>query len=108
LFAVLTTFVGGDDEVAAATDAHVAFLQGLCRDGRVLLAGPSPQGGGGVILATGDDPEEVRRLFAEDPFLTERVAEYRYVAFTAKLAGPVLASFIGQAPAVSHDQAATA
>jgi uncharacterized protein YciI len=94
LFAVLTTFVGAEEEVAAVLDEHVGFLEELCRAGRVLVAGPSPQGGGGVILADGDDLDEIQRIFSADPFLTERVAEYRYVAFQPKLADQRFASLV--------------
>jgi uncharacterized protein YciI len=75
-------------------DAHVAFLEQLVDDGRIVLAGPDPRGGGGVILATGDDPDEVRRLFAPDPFLTEAVAEYRYACFEPKLASAAFAQLV--------------
>jgi uncharacterized protein YciI len=94
VFAVVTRFTASADAVAAVMDEHVAFLEALCREGRVLLAGPDPRGGGGVILASGDDLEEVRRLFAADPFLRDAVAEYLYAGFEPKLAGPALTELL--------------
>src|SRR6478752_6490198 len=49
-------------------DAHAAFIDALTEEGRVVLAGPFADWSGALLVVRGT-PEEVRDLFADDPFV---------------------------------------
>lgn len=48
---------------------HVAFLRELDRDGRLVLAGPFEDGGGGMIIIHAQSLREAQALAESDPFV---------------------------------------
>jgi uncharacterized protein len=52
------------------TRAHVAYLQKLLDEGKLVLAGPSLSPLFGVVVLEADDEDEARRLALADPFVS--------------------------------------
>lgn len=59
-----------DKERLAARPAHRDRLARLRAEGRLLAAGPWADDSGALLLFSGDDLDEVRRILAEDPYYT--------------------------------------
>jgi uncharacterized protein YciI len=46
---------------------HLGFLAGLHRDGKLVMAGPYRDAGGGVAVVQTNSPEEAQEIAASDP-----------------------------------------
>lgn len=99
---VLTiTYRKPEEEVRRTTAAHMEWLTRQYESGRVLLAGPQPDGAGGIIVTADLDDEQVRELVESDPWHKDGVAEYGVSAFTARVTAPgVVTTPPGAGPAV--------
>ncbi len=81
MFVVLITYTKAAEEVEAARPAHRTFLDQCVRSGHLVVSGPRKDRKGGVILVKGGSLEEVKALFAKDPFQTEGVGSYEFLEF---------------------------
>ncbi|BDI29217.1 hypothetical protein CCAX7_12680 [Capsulimonas corticalis] len=70
---------------------HSAWVKRHFAEGLFLFAGPKKSGLGGVILAKSIDRPTLDSILAEDPYITESVAEYQILEFDCKAAEPSLA-----------------
>lgn len=83
-------------EVDAHRDAHLEFMSGLVREGRVLLAGRRTPPEGSVVVFRGEDPEEVLALLDDDPYRAAGLVAYDAVGvFTPGVHAPALAAALG-------------
>jgi uncharacterized protein YciI len=80
---VLLTYIKPLSEVDALMGDHVAWLNEQYDAGRFLLSGRRIPRTGGVILARGDDEEEMAALAASDPFVSAGVATCEVIRFRA-------------------------
>ena len=55
--------------------AHLAGLEPLSREGRVLLAGPFTDQAGSLIVIEAESLEEAKRVAQEDPYTVHGVFE---------------------------------
>jgi uncharacterized protein YciI len=83
VFVVLLTYVRPLEEVDALMREHVAWLKGQYDAGRFLVSGRRIPRIGGVIVARGDDREEIEALAATDPFVRGGVATCEVIQFRA-------------------------
>jgi uncharacterized protein YciI len=83
MFVLLLTYVRPLDEVDALMREHVAWLNEHCDAGRFVVSGRRIPRTGGVIVARGDDREEIERIVASDPFVSGGVATCEVVRFRA-------------------------
>ena len=83
MFVLLLTYVKPLDEVDALMRAHVAWLDEHYAAGRFLVSGRRIPRTGGVIVARGDDRDEMEALAASDPFVAGGVATCEVVQFRA-------------------------
>jgi uncharacterized protein YciI len=83
VFVLLLTYVKPLPEVDALMREHVAWLEEQYAAGRFLVSGRRIPRTGGVILARGDDREEIEALVAEDPFVSGGVATCELIRFRA-------------------------
>lgn len=81
LFVLLLTFVKPLDEVDRLIIPHRSYLNRHFIAGHFLAAGRQQPPTGGVIIARAESREQVQAIIAEDPYLTEGVAEYHIVEF---------------------------
>ena len=99
MFVLLLTYTKPLAEVDALMREHVAWLKQQYADGRFLVSGRQIPRTGGVILARGDDREEIEALAATDPFVSGGVATCEVVEFRASQTAPGFAALLKVDPA---------
>lgn len=88
MFVLLLTYVRPLEEVDALMREHMAWLNEHYASGRFVVSGRRVPRTGGVILARGDDREEIERIAAADPFVAGGVATCEVVQFRASQTAP--------------------
>ena len=83
MFVLLLTYTKPLDEVDALMRQHMAWLDEHYAAGRFVVSGRRIPRTGGVILARGDDREEIAAIAASDPFVSGGVATCEVVQFRA-------------------------
>ena len=83
MFVLLLTYVRPVEEVDALMREHMAWLNEHYDAGRFVVSGRQVPRTGGVILARGDDREEIERIAAADPFVSGGVATCEVIQFRA-------------------------
>lgn len=90
MFVLLLTYVRPLAEVDALMREHVAWLDEQYAAGRFVVSGRQIPRTGGVIVARGDDRDEIEALAATDPFVAGGVATCEVVQFRASQVAPGL------------------
>jgi len=88
VFVLLLTYVKPLPEVDALMREHVAWLKEHYAAGRFVVSGRRIPRTGGVILARGDDRDEIEALAATDPFVRGGVATCEIVQFRPSQTAP--------------------
>jgi uncharacterized protein YciI len=83
VFVLLLTYTKPLAEVDALMRRHVAWLDAQYDAGRFVVSGRRIPRTGGVILARGDDRDEIETLAAKDPFVSGGVATCEIIQFRA-------------------------
>ena len=83
MFVLLLSYTRPVEEVDALMREHMAWLREQYAAGRFLVSGRQVPRTGGVIVARGEDREEMESLAATDPFVTGGVATMQVVQFRA-------------------------
>jgi uncharacterized protein YciI len=83
VFVLLLTYTKPLAEVDALMRRHMAWLDAQYDAGRFIVSGRQIPRSGGVILARGDDREEIETLAASDPFVSGGVATCEIIQFRA-------------------------
>jgi uncharacterized protein YciI len=83
MFVLLLTYTKPLDEVDALMRPHMAWLHENYAAGHFIVSGRQVPRTGGVILARGDDREEIEVLAAGDPFVVGGVATCQVIQFRA-------------------------
>jgi uncharacterized protein YciI len=96
---LLLKYVKPIAEVERLMPAHRAFLDRFYREGKLVLSGPREPRTGGVILADVDTELEAMKIVIEDPFFTEKVADYELVRFEPTRSDPRFSAFVEGAAA---------
>ena len=81
MFVLLLTYTRPLDEVDALMRKHMAWLNEHYAAGRFVVSGRQIPRTGGVILARGDDRDEMERIAAGDPFVAGGVATCEVIQF---------------------------
>ena len=68
-------------QIDANMAAHVKFLKKYYEAGNFLVSGRKIPRDGGVIIAVGQDRDEIETIVREDPFVVKKLASYRIVEF---------------------------
>lgn len=95
MYALVVDFIKPAEEVKKYAERHGAWVNKHFQEGSFLLAGPKKCGLGGVILTKSMDKKVLNVLLADDPYVTEDVAEYRIVDFDCKLTVDTLSALKG-------------
>jgi uncharacterized protein YciI len=90
VFVLLLTYIKPLSEVDALMREHMGWLHEHYDAGRFLVSGRRIPRTGGVILARGDDREEIEALAASDPFVSGGVATCDVIHFRASQSAPGL------------------
>ena len=70
-------------KIDAHMKAHVAFLKKYYAAGHFLVSGRKIPRDGGIILAVGENREQIEAIASEDPFCRHGLAEVRIIEFRA-------------------------
>jgi uncharacterized protein YciI len=68
-------------QIDANMAAHVKFLTKYYEAGNFLVSGRKIPRDGGVIIAVGQDRDQIETIVREDPFVAKKLASYRIVEF---------------------------
>jgi uncharacterized protein YciI len=63
--------------------AHVKFLKKYYAAGQFLVSGRKIPRDGGIIVAVGQNREQIEAIVREDPFVVRGLAEFRIIEFRA-------------------------
>lgn len=69
-------------------NAHVRFLKKYYDRNIFLTSGRKVPRTGGIILALASSKEEVEKIMQEDPFITNKLAEFKIIEFLNSQAHP--------------------
>ena len=83
MFVIELTYKVPLTEIDAHMRAHVAFLKKYYADGTFLISGRKIPRDGGIIVATGEDREQIEAIAREDPFCARGLADFRVIQFRA-------------------------
>ena len=70
-------------DIDAHMAAHVAFLNKYYDAGNFLVSGRKIPRTGGVIVAIADSEQQIEAIIQNDPFVAQRLADYRIMQFRA-------------------------
>jgi uncharacterized protein YciI len=70
-------------DIDAHMAAHVAFLRKYYAAGHFLISGRKIPRDGGIIVATGNDRQQIEAIVREDPFCARGLADFRVIQFRA-------------------------
>ena len=70
-------------QIDARMKAHVQYLKKHYDAGTFVVSGRKVPRDGGIIIATGDNRDEIEAIIKEDPFVVHGLAEYRITQFRA-------------------------
>jgi uncharacterized protein YciI len=70
-------------DIDASMAAHVRFLKKHYAAGRFLVSGRKIPRDGGIIIAAGNDRDELEAIVREDPFCARGLADFRIIQFRA-------------------------
>jgi uncharacterized protein YciI len=88
VFHVLTiTYVQPLDAVDAARPAHVEWVRALVDSGKLILAGRTESGDGGILITGDISAQEADELTGSDPYQLQGLVRYERSSFTATLRG---------------------
>ncbi|KPL79480.1 YciI family protein [Herpetosiphon geysericola] len=69
------------EQIEPIVAEHRAFLQTGYDQGLLLMAGPQNPRIGGIVIARAASLAAIQAFFANDPYQSANVAEYRFVEF---------------------------
>ena len=70
-------------DIDAHMTAHVRFLKKYYASGHFLISGRKIPRDGGIILALGENRQEIHAIVEEDPFYEHGLADFRIIEFRA-------------------------
>jgi len=94
MFVITLTYVKPLSDVDEQLDSHIQFLNKYYDSGHFLLSGGQVPRKGGVILAKGNDLNEIQDIIKQDPFHIKGIAQYDVVEFKPTKANQDLAGLI--------------
>ena len=83
MFVIELVYSADLTEIDAHMAAHVAFLKKYYASGHFLVSGRKIPRDGGIILAVGENREQIEAIVKEDPFHRHGLATCRVVEFRA-------------------------
>jgi uncharacterized protein YciI len=83
MFIIELTYKAPLAQIDAAMTAHVAFLKTHYAAGTFIVSGRKIPRDGGIIVAAGDDRDEIETVMRQDPFCKRGLADVRIIQFRA-------------------------
>jgi uncharacterized protein YciI len=90
MFIINITYKVSLEQINAKMQVHVAYLDKYFASNKFLIAGRKKPRTGGIIVAIGDNKQEIETIAKEDPFYTNSLADIEVIEFSAgKKAGDI-------------------
>ncbi len=83
MFVIELTYKAPLADIDAHMTAHVAFLKKYYDAGKFVVSGRKIPRDGGIIVAAGDERDEIEAILRQDPFYSEGLADFRVIQFRA-------------------------
>jgi uncharacterized protein YciI len=83
VFVIELIYKAGLAEIDAHMRSHMAFLKKHYAAGHFLVSGRKIPRDGGIILAVGDDKDQIEAIVEQDPFVKHKLADFRIIEFRA-------------------------
>jgi uncharacterized protein YciI len=81
MFVIELTYKAPLKDIDASMPAHVKFLKKYYATGHFVVSGRKIPRDGGIIVAVGDDREQIEAIAREDPFYARGLADVRVIEF---------------------------
>ena len=101
MFVLLLKYIKPIEEVERLMPAHREFLDRFYREGKFICSGPREPRTGGVILADVANQVEAMKIVVEDPFFSEKVAEYEVICFAPTRAAEAFEAYVKEPAAAA-------
>ena len=85
MYVMISKYLVPLDEVDQARDEHLAFLDGLAKQGKLVIAGRQDPPVGGLVMIDAATEAEARELMADDPYVVRGLAEYAATGFRPRV-----------------------
>jgi uncharacterized protein YciI len=82
MFILVLKYIRPLSEIDNAIPAHIEYLNKYYSLSKFICSGRQIPRKGGVILCTAKDIGEVEAIIKEDPFYTQKLAEYEIIEFS--------------------------
>ncbi len=81
MFLIILKYVKPLERIDELIPAHIEFLDRFYNQAKFIVSGRRKPRVGGIILANASNEEEVWEIIKQDPFYTDRAAEYEVIEF---------------------------
>ena len=81
MFVIELIYKGALTEIDAHMRAHVRFLDKYYASGNFLVSGRKIPRDGGIILAVGENRQQIEAIVKDDPFYAKGLADFRIIEF---------------------------
>jgi uncharacterized protein YciI len=99
MFVLLARYTRPAEEVDRNLEAHKAWIVRQFEEGRFVATAREVPLIGGLILANATDADELRKVIADDPFVTSGCAEYEIREFAPVRVAEGLETLLEMQPA---------
>ncbi len=82
------------EKIQEVRPSHREFIQKLCDNGTILMAGIQVPGIGGVLVAKANSMEEIADILSNDPYQIENLAHYQYIEFSPVIKQDFLSNWV--------------
>jgi uncharacterized protein YciI len=83
MFVIELVYTADLAQIDAHMAAHVIFLNKYYASGHFLVSGRKVPRDGGIILAVGENRQEITAIIEQDPFYRHGLATFRVIEFRA-------------------------
>jgi uncharacterized protein YciI len=82
MYLMISTYTAPLDQVNAAREDHLAYLDTLAERGLLIEAGRRDPVVGGIVVLAAESEDEARTLINDDPYVQRGLAAYEAVGWT--------------------------
>ncbi len=82
------------EKIQEVRPKHRKFIQKLCENGVILLAGAQVPMIGGILIAKANSMEEIADILSNDPYQKENLAHYQYIEFNPVIKQDFLSNWV--------------
>jgi uncharacterized protein YciI len=95
MFIINLNYIAPLEKIDAIMGDHMKFLRKYYKLNTFIASGRKVPRTGGIILVLTKSQEEVEKIINEDPFVTNKLAEYSIIEFKTSQLHPDLKDLIG-------------